>query len=134
MVENEQPQGTPGGNVKIAAVTNEGTMIAGHFGMAEFYQVITLEAGKVISTELRSKPHHMLHPDTEQAQGHDHQDMLSPIRDCQILLCGGMRTRAYEHVQAAGIQVILAVGKIDEAIRQYVNGTLVSDMRRIRSM
>ena len=32
MVENENLQGPGGGRVKIAAVTNEGTMIAGHPG------------------------------------------------------------------------------------------------------
>jgi predicted Fe-Mo cluster-binding NifX family protein len=109
-------------------------MIAPHFGMAEYYQVISIEAGKVVAKEMRPKPHHTVHPDAEQAQGHDHQDMLAPIRDCQVLLSGGMRTRAYEHVQAAGIQVMMTVGRIDEAISQYIHGTLVSDPRRIRSM
>ena len=119
--------------VKIAAVTNDGVTIAGHFGMAEYYKVVSTETGKIIAQEQRPKPHHMMHPDFEQTQSHDHQDMLAPIRDCQVLLCGGMRMRAYEHAMAAGFQVVMTLGKIDDAIRAYLDGTLVSDMRRIRS-
>jgi predicted Fe-Mo cluster-binding NifX family protein len=133
MMDDNELQNKPQGPVKIAAVTHDGVTIAGHFGMAEYYQVIATESGKITAEEKRPKPHHMMHPDIEQAGQHDHQDMLAPIKDCSVLLCGGMRTRAYEHAQAAGLQVILTVGKIDEAVRQYLNGELTSDLRRIRS-
>ncbi len=115
------------GEIKIAAVTNDGTTIAGHFGMAAFYQVIVTEAGKITKMEQRPKPHHTIHPDTAQAQIHDHEDMLAPIRDCQILLCGGMRTRAYENAEAAGLQVIMTGGLIEDAVRDFLSGNLVSD-------
>ena len=133
MVANDKTQGASQGAVKIAAVTNDGINIAGHFGMAEYYQVIVAESGKVTSEEKRPKPHHMMHPNMEQAGQHDHQDMLAPIRDCQVLICGGMRTRAYEHAEAAGLQVIMTIGNIDEAVKGYLDGSLVSDVRRIRT-
>ena len=133
MVTNNNMPGKPQGPVKIAAVTHDGVTIAGHFGMAEYYQVITTESGQITSEEKRLKPHHMMHPDAEQASQHEHQDMLAPIQDCTVLLCGGMRTRAFEHAQSAGLQVIMTVGKIDEAVRQYLSGELISDTRRIRS-
>jgi predicted Fe-Mo cluster-binding NifX family protein len=133
MASSNDMTGKPQGPVKIAVVTNDGVTIAGHFGMAEYYQIITAESGQIISQEKRDKPHHMMHPDAEHASQHDHQDMLAPIRDCTVLLCGGMRTRAYEHAQSAGLQVIMTVGKIDEAVRQYLGGELISDPRRIRS-
>ncbi len=120
------------GSLKIAVVTNDGVMIAGHFGMAEKYQVVNIEAGSIVSREIRPKPHHMLHPDMETSQAHDHQDMLAPIRDCQVLFCAGMRTRAYEHASSAGLQVILTVGRIEDAVQAFLNGSLISDTRRIR--
>ena len=50
-------------NIKIAAVTNDGVTITGHFGMAQYYQVVLIEAGKITSKEQRLKPHHDVHPD-----------------------------------------------------------------------
>jgi predicted Fe-Mo cluster-binding NifX family protein len=117
--------------VKIAAVTNDGTTITGHFGMALYYQVIVIEAGKVTTKEQRPKPHHGVHPDYAQAEHHDHQDMFAPIQDCQVLLCGGMRTPAYEKAEAVGLQIIMTGGKIDDAVRKFLQGNLVSDPRRI---
>jgi predicted Fe-Mo cluster-binding NifX family protein len=121
------------GVVRIAAVTNDGTTITGHFGMALFYQVIVIEAGKVTTKEQRPKPHHAVHPDYVQAEHHDHQDMFAPIQDCQVLLCGGMRTPAYEKAEAVGLQIIMTGGKIDDAVRKYLQGNLVSDPRRINT-
>jgi predicted Fe-Mo cluster-binding NifX family protein len=121
------------GAVKIAAVTNDGITITGHFGMAEYYRIIGIEAGKVTTQEQRPKPHHALHPDYVQAEHHEHQDMFAPIRDCQVLLCGGMRTPAYEKAEAIGLQVIMTSGRIDEAVQAYLNGTVINDPRRIHN-
>jgi hypothetical protein len=60
--------------------------------------------------------------------------MFAPIRDCQILLCGGMRTRAYESAEAAGLQVIMTGGLIEDAFQGYLSGNLVSDSNRIRKL
>jgi predicted Fe-Mo cluster-binding NifX family protein len=122
------------GAIKIAAATNDGNTIASHFGMAAFYQVIVTEAGKIKTMERRPKPHHTTHPNLAQAQNHDHEDMLAPIRDCQILLCGGMRTFAYENAEAAGLHVIMTGGLIEDAVRGYLSGNLVSDPRLIRKL
>ncbi len=134
MVENSSVPEAQRGPVKIAVITNDGVNIAAHFGMAEFYEVITVKDGKASSKEKRPKPHHVLHPNSEQSQQHDHEDMLDPIRDCQVLLSGGMRSRAYAHAETAGLQVIMTVGNIDEAIQKYLNKELVSDTRRIRTI
>ncbi len=124
-------QGNPEEKVKIAVITNDGDTIANHFGMAEYYKVYTSEAGKITSKEQRSKPHHSAHPDLSQSQLHDHGDMLAPIRDCHVLLCGGMRTRAYNSAEAAGLKVIMTGGLIEDAISAYLSGNLVSESRRI---
>ena len=119
--------------VKIAAVTNDGTTITGHFGMALYYQVIVIEAGKVTTKEQRPKPHHGVHPDYAQAEHHDHQDMFAPIQDCQVLLSGGMRKPAYEKAVAVGLKVIMATGKIDDAVQEYLSSNLDSDPNRIHN-
>jgi predicted Fe-Mo cluster-binding NifX family protein len=120
-------------SVKIAAVTNDGITIAGHFGMAEYYRVITIENDKVFNEEQLPKPHHTVHPDYVQAEHHDHQDMFAPIHDCQILLCAGMRSPAHEKAEAAGLKVIMTSGTINDAIQSYLHGNLVSDPQRIHN-
>ena len=118
---------------KIAAVTNDGVTITGHFGMAEYYRVITIEGGQVTTEEQRAKPHHTVHPEHIQGEHHEHQDMFAPIRDCQVLLCGGMGTPAHEKAEAVGLQVIMTSGNINEAVRNYLDGSLISDPQRVHN-
>lgn len=110
--------------IKIAAVTNDGLTVTGHFGMAEYYQVITLQDDHIIAQEKRPKPHHTIHPSYEEALHHDHIDMFAPIKDCQVLISGGMRGPAFEHAQENGLQVILTRGSIDEVVGKYISGEL----------
>ncbi len=116
---------------KIAIITNDGIFVAGHFGMAEYYRVFTIENGQVTSQEQRPKPHHEVHPNADQARQHDHKDMFAVINDCQVLISGGMRTPAYDKAVANGLKVYLSRGKIEDVVRDYVQGSLVSDPARI---
>lgn len=65
--------------------------------------------------------------------GHQHGRMFAPITDCQVLLCGGMGTPAYAKAQAAGLEVVLTGGSLEQAVEAYLAGTLASDMRRVHS-
>ena len=125
---------------KIAVVTEDGQRVSSHFGMAPRYQVFTVADGQILSQEERLKPHHVQHPQHEGqhgAAGHAanhvgfHADMLAPVSDCQVLLCGGMGQPAYQKAQAAGLEVVLAGGDISSTLQAYLNGQLTSDMRRV---
>jgi len=58
---------------------------------------------------------------------HDkHVQMANAISDCQVLLCGGMGTGAYESMRRLNIQpVVTDLSNIDEAVQAYVDGKLV---------
>jgi predicted Fe-Mo cluster-binding NifX family protein len=118
---------------KIAVVTENGWQISSHFGMAPVYRVYSVEDGKIISEEERAKPHHTHHPDHEGVhEGHGlHDDMFAPINDCQVLICGGMGTPAYQKALTAGLQVVLTGGEIRTAVDAYLLGQLSSDPRRV---
>ena len=120
---------------KIAAVTQDEHSLSSHFGMAPFYKVYTVENGRVIEEETRPKPYHTHHPEGhshEHGHGsHHHEDMFAPIVDCQVLLCGGMGSPAYQKAQAAGLEVVMAGGEILVAVQAYLEDRLVSDLRRI---
>ena len=44
--------------MKIAAISDDGATISQHFGRAALYVVVTVEDGKIVSTETRSKLGH----------------------------------------------------------------------------
>lgn len=122
--------------VKIAAVTDDGETLSNHFGMAARYVVIETEDGLVLRRETRAKPHHTVHPDHSQPHSHDHdlhEDMFAPVRDCQVLLVGGMGGGAYNKALSAGLQVMLTSGGIEDALQAYLRGGLRSDGMRVHN-
>jgi predicted Fe-Mo cluster-binding NifX family protein len=119
--------------VKIAAVTEDGQILSNHFGMAAQYVVIETEAGRILSQETRQKPHHAIHPDHRKEHSHSdqlHEDMFAPIRDCQVLLVGGMGSGAHARAVSAGLEIVLIGGLIADVVENYLNGAAASnDMR-----
>jgi len=127
--------------MKIAVVTEDGATISQHFGRAPFYQVVTVEDGKVVSREKRNKAgHHTAGSDGchEDHSCHDgkhgmdaasqakHAGMLANILDSQVLIAGGMGYGAYESLKSSGIEPIITdVESIDEAVKLYLEGKLV---------
>jgi predicted Fe-Mo cluster-binding NifX family protein len=120
--------------IKIAAVTDDGQTLSDHFGMAAQYVVIQAEDGRILGQETRQKPHHTVHPDHSQGHQHSdqsHDDMFAPIRDCQVLLVGGMGGGAYQKALSAGLEVVLISGAIEAAARDYLSGSVTSDGLRV---
>ena len=104
--------------------------------MAPFYQVFSVENGEIRDHETREKPHHERHPDHGSNHGHSHgsghhQNMLAPIADCQVLICGGMGSPAYAKAEAAGLKVVLTSGEIRATVQAYLDGKIQSDDRRV---
>jgi len=117
---------------RIALVSDDQKTISAHFGMAAWYVVYEIQDGQITHQESRAKPHHEQHPDHEHGHAeHSHDDMFAPITDCQVLICGGMGTPAYQKAESAGLQVILAGGEISAAAQTYLSGKLNSDPRRV---
>jgi predicted Fe-Mo cluster-binding NifX family protein len=133
--------------MKIAAVTEDGATISQHFGRAPYYQVVTVEGGKILSREKRSKAgHHTAgspdchedHSCHDEKHGMDaasqakHTGMLANILDSQVLIAGGMGYGAYESLKNSGIEPIITdVESIDEAIKLYLNGKLPNLMEKL---
>ncbi len=130
--------------MKIAVVSNDGNRISAHFGRARLYVVVTVEDGRVVGREVREKAYHTHahHHDHSAAsgQGHGlgsgararHQEMIEPIRDCDLLVSRGMGAGAYAGLQAAGIRPILTdLRTVDEAIQAYLEGRLVDHPERL---
>jgi len=121
---------------RIAFPTDNGETISRHLGEALFYLVVEVDDAGHVAYEKREKPLRM-HSHEREAGGeakHAHLGpaLLAPVHDCQVLISGGMGRPAYEHALAQGLEVILpGEERIDEALRAFQAGQLVSDMRRV---
>lgn len=124
--------------MKIAFATEDGNTISQHFGMAPGYLVATIETGQVTQREMRAKPSHQ-HGHHGPGQHHGgpeaaglHASMAGAIADCQLILAGGMGRGAYLSLKGAGIEPVLTdIANIDEALRQYLAGTLQNRADRL---
>lgn len=124
--------------IKIAVTTQDGKKVSGHFGMAPYYRVIQVDAGKILGDTTREKPHNQSH---EHSSDHEHghhghglgRRAIQVIDDCQVLICGGMGQPAFQKAQDAGLEIYLTGGSVDDAIQSYIKGELKSDQRRIHS-
>jgi predicted Fe-Mo cluster-binding NifX family protein len=113
---------------KIAVPTDDGEYISHHFGQARYFRVITLEDAQVNHSELREKVSHQHGDHAHPAGVHPGQQMIEAISDCQVLVCGGMGTPAYNRAVAAGLKVILTRQvSVDDAIQAYLSGTLADE-------
>ncbi len=131
--------------MKIATITEDGNTISQHFGRAPLYLVATVEDGKVVNKETREKTgHHTFaahqHPETAPGERHGydagaqsrHASMAQTISDCQVLIAGGMGWGAYESMRSNNIETVVTdIRSIDEAISQYIAGTLPNLMERL---
>ncbi len=126
---------------KLAFVTDDGKMLSAHFGMARNYLVVQISDGRVSGQELRAKPSHkpMAHIDgvmeDSQNERHTHsmsEGMLEGIKDCTVVIAGGMGRPMYEALNSAGIKVfITGIRQVSQALDEYTKGTLKNDVRRV---
>ena len=124
--------------MKIAAVTDDHITISAHFGRALFYEIFTVEDGKVISREtiargsqVGSMAGNRDHAGQDHHQ-HDHNAMIAPIADSQVLLARGMGMGAHVSLREHGIQPIITdIPDIQAAVDAYLAGSLVDHPERL---
>lgn len=137
--------------MKIAVVTEDGHTISQHFGRAPLYVVITVENGKIVAQEQRSKVGHQqfAHEHHHDHHAHDHESgehqhgtgqhahgrhaqMGVAITDCEAVLARGMGAGAYHSVLRMGIRpVVTDIASIEEAVMAYVEGRIVDHTERL---
>jgi len=131
--------------MKIAVISDDEVDISQHFGRAPYYVVVTIEDGKIIAKETRSKAGHHTFAAHEPPKlapgdrhGYDagsqsrHAAMADAISDCQVVLTGGMGWGAYEAMRGYGIETIVTdVKNINEAVELYLVGKLPNLMERL---
>ena len=122
--------------MKLAIVTDDHQTISAHFGRAEFYEIFSIEDGKVTGRRTEQKTNIVAagipHEHDDGHHFHDHNAMLAPILDCQVLLARGMGMGAHLSLKDHGIQpVITDIREVDEAVKAYIAGTLMDHRERL---
>lgn len=99
----------------IIAIPSQDKQLYPHFGRAPEFTFATIEGANIIEIKVLSNP------------GHAVGSIPKFINDqgAKVLIAGGVGPRAVEFLKEFGIDVILGVsGKINEIIKEYLNGTL----------
>ena len=134
--------------MKIAFITEDGKTISQHFGRAPYYLVVEVNDGNVLNQEMRDKLGHQQFAEEDHEHDHDHghdqgsgmgsashekhNRMAQAIQDCEVLICGGMGTGAYQSMQAFGITpMVTQLSVIDEALQAYLSGDLSDETERL---
>lgn len=128
--------------MKIAVVTDDGTTVSQHFGLARYYAVVTVEGKQVLGREILDRsgtllpveehePHQGLGGQidchgTGTAAAAAHLRMVQPIKGCQALLARGMSWSARECLLDAGVRPIVTdIAGLDEAVQAYLDESIV---------
>ncbi len=116
----------------IALPTDDGKTISPHFGRASRFVVFYVENSRVVAREERPKPQvpprHSHEPGTIRRRV---QEMVAPVRECRVLIVGGMGRPGYEFLTQQGYEVYLTGGNVEDAVQAYLAGQLRSDLRRL---
>ncbi len=129
--------------MKIAIVTMDGETVSQHFGRSPYYKIYTFEEGDPVSAEMRRRgtghfapdakgnEHAMNHHADARGHGYDegarmrHTMMAAELRDCDVLIAGGMGRGAYESFRRAGLEVILTdLLDINDVVNAWMRGEL----------
>ena len=134
-------------NMKIAVITEDGQTISQHFGRAPYYLVFTAEDKEIVGKELRDKVGHRQfaeedrrHASRNDPRGHGfgvhsaakHTRMIDTIQDCEAIIVRGMGRGAYLAMEQAHIRpFVTELANAEEAVRAYLDGTLVDHTERL---
>ena len=102
----------------IVAVTYENGEIYQHFGHTPRFEIYDIRDGKITDSRL---------VDTEDC-GHSALAGFLADRGVDVLICGGIGEGAQNALNKAGIKFYGGVsGRTDEAVRDFIDGTLRFD-------
>ncbi len=130
-------------NYKVAAVTDDGVTISQHFGRAMFYEVLSVESGKVVKRERREKmgrynfaqeEHHHSNErhGFDESSHNKHVSMAEVIKDCKILIARGMGAGAYQSMRQLNIKpVVTDIRNIDDAVQSVINETIINHIEKL---
>jgi predicted Fe-Mo cluster-binding NifX family protein len=120
--------------MKIAVASDDGIVLAHHFGRSRYFLVFDVRDGRLTGPEARangctaSAQGECGHEPDAHHHAHSHEALVEALKDCQVVLAGGMGRRAAMDLKAHGIQPLAVSfdGPAVEAVRAYLSGSIQS--------
>ncbi len=108
----------------IAVATTDRVSVADHLARSSVFIVLKAEEGKVVSTAVRRRKTDLCG---------NHASFVETLAGCDAVLCGGIGAGAAESLEAQGIKPVVLAGQhsIDDAVAQYLAGTLATTTERV---
>lgn len=125
--------------MKIAIPSNDGTYLSQHFGRSSGFAIYEIQENRVINQEYRVNDftghvlgHHQQHQhqgeNHDDHSGHSHNGILHALRDCEIVIAGGMGRRLLDDLTGAGKKIyITSEPEISKVVERFIEDTLQSD-------
>lgn len=125
--------------MKIAIPSDEGTYLSQHFGRTLGFEIFEVANGQIINQEYRLNiftGHVLGQHEQHQHQGaghedhaqHSHSRILNALKDCEIVIAGGMGRRLVDDLTEAGKQIfITSEPEIRKAVEMFLADKLISD-------
>lgn len=114
--------------MKVAVVSDDGETIASHFGSAEGFVIYEAADGQIRQVEYRVNTF-TGHARALEGAGHEvdrHGPILEALKDCQVVISGGMGRRIYNDLIQAGIEpCVTDEPDARKAAELYLKGELV---------
>jgi predicted Fe-Mo cluster-binding NifX family protein len=125
--------------MKIAIASMDGKTISSHFGKSPYFLIYEI-AGNVIKGQSRIDNTFTHHFRKNKESGnahsehghHDHSMLVEGLKDCQVVIAGGMGEGAYQDLTTHGFEVFIA----DEpdpstAVNKYLSKELINHTERL---
>ena len=109
--------------MRIAVPSDDGLTLSAHFGKCREFLIFEARDGQV--APLEGRPNAGCHGHGAGPEG-GHAGMVEGLRDCQVVLCGGIGERAMQALRAAGIAAVRveAAGNAQEIVAAFQAGAL----------
>ena len=116
--------------MKIAVATIDGVSLSQHFGQSKGFVVFDVDGSTVQNREFRTNdktPHNQgicNHEGQNQQGMQGHASIFELLKDCDVVLCGGMGAGAAQSMTANGIKPVTLAGaySADDAVKTYISG------------
>jgi len=129
--------------MKIAVATEQGKIIADHFGRSPYFAIFEINNGKIVTQSMRQNTftRHFRgdqegHQHGQHHHGagdpHDHDSAAEGLSDCNVVISHGMGRRAWEDLRARGIEMIVTdETEVEKAVHMYLAGSLRDNVEKL---
>ncbi|MBO8160814.1 MAG: NifB/NifX family molybdenum-iron cluster-binding protein [Thermosipho sp. (in: Bacteria)] len=122
-------------NLKILIPTDDGNLIATHFGRSKYFLIVEIKNGKVETKELienfHAKTHHGTHEehhgnDEHSHKGHEHDELFTILGDIEAIIAVRVGPKLYEDLMKRNIDLYFETPNksLDQIIEDFLEGKL----------